>query len=185
MTEIGTVYKSESVSSTTHIKISIHIESYCAEMMCDRSAINMAIADEGTNTPVVEHEELKSGSQKIETREDGKIAVNELVPAEAGKKDVHDGCSSSSDDNDDDCDDDEDDEEEDGEDEDDRNVGKGGTDGNTPVLQLPLRYTKSGRKRSIPFPVRVSVIVLSFSYYIQHRHSCSLLLFRTCCCRCR
>lgn len=127
--------------------------------MCDRNPINMAIADEGTNTPVVEHEELKSGSQKIETREDGKITVNDLVLAEAGKKDdMHDGVSSSSDDEEDGDDDDED--------EDDGNFGKGaegttskGPDGNTSVLQLPLRYTKSGRKRSIPFPVRVSVVL--------------------------
>ena len=141
----------------------------------------MAIADEGTNTPVVEHDDLKSGSQKIETREDGKIAVNELVPAEAGKKDVHDGCSSSSDDCDDECDDDDDDEEEDGEDEDDRNVGKGGTDGNTntPVLQLPLRYTKSGRKRSIPFPVRVSVNCDRSVFFILHTTPPSLMFFAT------
>lgn len=73
--------------------------------------------------------------------------------ADLGKRDMYDDDSSSSGDEDDD----------DEEDEGLSNNGKvrEGTTANTPdgkstALDIPLRYTKSGRKRSIPFPVRVS-----------------------------
>ena len=84
-------------------------------------------------------------------------STNEHVPTEARtsivKKHMYDEDSSSSGD---------DDEEDDDDDEDDSNHGKiaaatatNAPDGKSSVLQIPLRYTKSGRKRSIPFPVRV------------------------------
>ena len=73
------------------------------------------------------------------------------------KKEMYADCSSSSGDEDDgDIDDDEDeDESNDGKVAGEKN--KNTPDGTSSVLQIPLQYTKSGRMRSVPFPVRVSV----------------------------
>ena len=82
--------------------------------------------------------------------------TNEMVEANERvvlkQKDIYDEDSSSSGDEDDDDDDDE-------EDSNVKVTEAGATnspDGTSTVLKVPLRYTKSGRKRSIPFPVRVS-----------------------------
>ena len=111
------------------------------------------------NIPLVPNEE----SSKMDTpttipKEDAMRSTNEHVPTEARtsivKKHMYDDDSSSSGDEEEDDDDDDD--------EDDSNHGKiaaatatNAPDGKSSVLQIPLRYTKSGRKRSIPFPVRV------------------------------
>ena len=115
------------------------------------------------NIPLLPNEEsTKMEASKTKTKEDAMEVKHALSPTEVRasnmKKDAYDEYSSSSGDEEEDDDDDDD---EGG----DPNINSkiaGGTTSNTPdgassVLQIPLRYTKSGRKRSIPFPVRVSV----------------------------
>jgi hypothetical protein len=129
-------------------------------MMCD-NPINKSIDDGEMNIPLVPNEEsTKMEASKTKTKEGVMGSTNTLVPTEAHaviKQEAHHDYSSSSGEEEDDEDDDDDD---DDDEEDNTNNGKapgGSPDGKSSVLQIPLRYTKSGRKRSIPFPVRVSV----------------------------
>ena len=123
-------------------------------MMCD-APINKSIAIDDMNIPLSSHEvSAKMDSPNVTmAKDDAMVNTNQIVPTDerTKKKYVH---------NDDDDDSSSGDEYDDDDDEGNSYDGKGAEGTRTKtlstVLNAPLRYTKSGRKRSIPFPVRVS-----------------------------